>query len=330
MLTLLSLLYPALVPMAQPAMSSPSVVRFVEAQTGTRVWLVGTMHHNPASCSAASSAVQAAAANDGLFSVLVELCDARWNGAKELEFCEWMATDPDLPLSTRLDVWIKDDEFRAAFDAAFASGVESFELMDQPIDETLARLRHLLGQTVRDLAAGPAGWGSIFADLRLALTQISRGLVFDRALLIGVPAALLRGPMASPALGGLLALLVFVTNRLVVEIQSGALEAAAASGEGLLEGVEVAATLAVAVILARVGLVALLTERNAVMARNIRLACARAAGAADGPAAAAMSDGQALPTGGGLPPRASVLAVVGMMHIGGVRELLESESGVSN
>eukprot|EP00966_Prymnesium_polylepis_P270883 6257978-Prymnesium_polylepis.1 len=55
----------------------------------------------------------------------------------------------------------------------------------------------------------------------------------------------------------------------------------------------------------RVGLVALLEERNYVLARSIRRACREQPAAADG---------------GGEPP--AVVAVLGMAHLNGVRQLL--------
>jgi len=80
-------------------------------------------------------------------------------------------------------------------------------------------------------------------------------------------------------------------------------------------------TLVFAVTVARVGLVALIAERNIVLAGNIRRACEyaeqqeREAGQDDKLDASTEV------------PAPAVLAVLGMLHLGGVREILESESG---
>ena len=175
------------------------------------ITLVGTMHYNPASATIAANAVVEAATAGNLDSVLVELCEARWNASRAREFY-----DPaDMQAAESLKSWLRRDEFQAAFVAAENSGVEKFVLADQDIGETIRRVPELLMHTLQDLFSGPAGWRRIADDLLEASRQLLSGgagsALLDPEVLVGVPLALLRGPVASPALGTLLISTLVIT-----------------------------------------------------------------------------------------------------------------------
>ena len=121
--------------------------------------------------------------------------------------------------------------------------------------------------------------------------------------MLGMPVALLRGPASSPALGVLLLGLLTLTPILLEALEHDT--SIVSPGERVLEALLVAAVAATAL---RVGLVGLIAERNRALADNIRAACT------DGANAAAK----------GADP--VVVAVMGLAHVNGVRQLLESQN----
>jgi len=316
-----------------PPPRSDATLRFRDAASGTPVVLVGTMHCNPTSCALAKRTVRQTAREQGLSSVLLELCDARWNSTRaeqilENRQTEEAAADADDPVQ-RFRRFLYEDEFQASFEAAHALGVR-VELADQPIKETLQRLSQEASATVSDMRSAD-GWRRIAADVRKAYLQY-RGVpaddggsgaegggvggaaggaevdapriglrsVLDPALVAGYPVALLRYFSLSPALFGTVLGGAFVLDAFLQALASdpgflGAIEPA----------LEAALTVAIGTVAVRVGLVALLEERNYVLARSIRRACREQPAAADG---------------GGEPP--AVVAVLGMAHLNGVRQLL--------
>jgi len=298
-----------------PPPRSDATLRFRDAASGTPVVLVGTMHCNPTSCALAKRTVRQTAREQGLSSVLLELCDARWNSTRaeqilENRQTEEAAADADDPVQ-RFRRFLYEDEFQASFEAAHALGVR-VELADQPIKETLQRLSQEASATVSDMRSAD-GWRRIAADVRKAYLQY-RGVPADDGgsgaegggvggaaggAEVDAPRIGLRSVL-SPALFGTVLGGAFVLDAFLQALASdpgflGAIEPA----------LEAALTVAIGTVAVRVGLVALLEERNYVLARSIRRACREQPAAADG---------------GGEPP--AVVAVLGMAHLNGVRQLL--------
>ena len=78
------------------------------------------------------------------------------------------------------------------FDGVTAVNDISFELADQPIEETFSRLRSLSRQTLVELVSGPSGWKNITDDMRLATSCLQGddgagafGALNDPALIAG-------------------------------------------------------------------------------------------------------------------------------------------------
>ena len=299
-----------------------SVLTVVDQQSRARITIVGTVHFNPASIALAEETVRAAAADGNLHVVALESCPKRWEST--------MREQPAGSLLRNL----LDNEMQAASEAAAEFGAGTV-LVDQNINGTVARLARLFGVTLVDLATPwSGGWARIARDIRHGYAQVvSSGSagpldggrrVFERALspslLAGTPVALGRYLLAfavtSPALFALLvataAYYAFyfglvgadagawtavtwtadVTSEPIAEIRDGAI---------LVDARGFAAfQLTQWVIYARVFLVGLLEERNRVIARNIR--------------AAAEAGGRGC----------SIVAVLGVAHVDGVRELLLS------
>jgi len=277
----------------------PTVARFTEADTGVPVILVGTVHCNPASIDLAAATVREANSRDRIRAVCVELCDTRWNATAErlLNATAGSASAPSLKR------WLLLDEFVAAFQATMACDEDiRFDLVDQPIETTAHRLASLSKQTVVDIASGPSGWRRIADDIRSSGATLvgMAAAVKDPALLAGMPVTLLR-TLATTPLGLLLIAFLVSVGPLVDSVDP--------SPPADRQFVEVALALAVLATEVRAALVGLLEERNAVMAGNIRRACQRPS-----------SRGQA----GG------VVAILGLAHVNGVRQILEQPSSPSD
>ena len=312
--TALALLLPAAIALRG------SVLSLVDQKTKSKVVLVGTVHFNPSSIKLAEQTVREAAADGALHAVAVESCPRRWDKTIEQQ-------PVGSPLRSLLD-----NEMQAAAEAGAAFGAETV-LVDQCINTTASRLVRLAGQTLVELATPwNGGWARIADDIRQGYDQVvasgSAGpldggiRVLERAvqpsLLAGAPVALGRYLLAfavtSPALGAaLLATLAFYAVYFgddgyaayfgeLWSIGGGADTAPLATvggGEILVDArAFVAFQLLQWLVYSRVFLVGLLAERNRVIAANIRRQCE--IGGAD----------------------STVVGVVGMAHLDGVRALL--------
>ena len=274
------------------AITQGPVLRFIDPASRSPVVLIGVMHYNPASIALVRSTIQeTAATNGGVGAVCVELCHARWN----VTVARRWRRGPSL------ERWLFEDEAQAAFEAAQEAAGLDVVLADQPIADTVARTSAVLRATVADMGS-PAGWRCIARDLRVGIACFRAGGdadglglrdTLDIALLAGAPIALLRYLSSSPPTAVLLAAALATLDRLLDAVATD--DSVIGAPERLLE---VALVLAVAAAALRVVLVALIDERNRVIARNVRTA--------------------ALATG----PGEAVVGVLGMAHVNGVRRLL--------
>ena len=300
-----------------------SVLNFIDQKSKASVTLVGTVHFNPASINLAREAVRLAASDGSLHAVALESCPKRWN-----------RTLLEQPAGSPLRALL-DNEMQAAAEVADEVGVETV-LVDQRIEETTSRLARLFGLTLLELVTPwNGGWARIVRDIRQGYSQVvssgSSGPIdggrrvleraLDPSLIAGTPLALGRYILAfavtSPAL---CALLVATTAYYAVYFGvvggDGALTAVtwsaestepiATVGEGAIlvdARAFVAFQLVQWLVYSRVFLVALLEERNRVIARNIRRA--------------AESGGSG----------ATVVAILGVAHLDGVRALLVEDDG---
>jgi len=282
-------------PWAVPASSAqPSVMRVIDAASAREVILVGTMHYNPHSIATVETAIRDAAASGGLHAAAIELCDARWSSDVARKWNR----------ERSLRRVLSEDEFQVAFEAALDCGLGDVVLADQPVAESGRRLAVAVARTVAD-ALSPAGWRRIGDDGRLALSQLPAfgAAALDRRILAGTPLAVARYAYSSPAalpLAGLSAAAL-------------ALAAAVDEATGAVAGVsDGAVTALAAVVLGRAGFIALIEERNQVLAGNIREACLQ-------PPQHLRGGGEAEDAAGA---GAAVVAVLGMAHLEGVRAAL--------
>ena len=246
------------------------------------------MHFNPRSIALARDVVNAEAMTGKLRAVAVESCQTRWNATLEAQ-----------PAGSAMR-WICDNEMQAAAEAGQAFPDVKIELVDQTIEETGRRVVQIVALTLAELFT--FRWDRIGSDLSTALEHVkgesalktlAPTALLDPRLLLGAPLSFVRYPLSlglkSPLLLGILGLIVLAANQ-----DFGAEDTV----------LELAGSLAFAafetIVLGRVLLVALLEERNYVLARNIRKAAF------------------------GAKPDGTIVAVLGMAHLNGVAALLES------
>ena len=286
-----------------PASGLRSIVRVTDAASRRPVVLIGTMHYNPASIAAVASTVKATAASrGGLHATAIELCPARWNTTIAKQ---WDRTDG-------LRRLMAEDEFQVAFEAATDCGLSDVVLADQSIEVTGKRLGAALLQTCVDLLSGPTGWKRVQEDLLEFVRQLPTfaTAAADMGLLAGMPLAMVRYIYQSPAA---LPFLALSTATLFV---AAAIDEATGALPAWEDGVF---TLLLAIVLGRAAFVSLIDERNDVLARNIRDACMQPPKAQSMAIADVVTDAV---DAAREDPTATVIAVVGMAHLAGVRDAL--------
>lgn len=125
------------------------LLEFSEPETDVTVKLVGVMHYNPVSSELAVDTIEELAQKDKLGSVVIEMCDVRWNAN--------MQANPILASNLR-------SEMTAACDAA-----ERYErpviLGDQRINITVSRMQTAFQETLSDLSFPIQGWQRIARNI---------------------------------------------------------------------------------------------------------------------------------------------------------------------
>jgi len=265
------------------------------------------MHYNSRSIALAAETVRAEAEAGTLRCVVVESCPTRWKNTLKVQ-----------PAGSFLR-GLFDNEMQAAAEVAeeFGCGVS---LGDQAVEDTGRRIAQLGGATlVEALTPFAGGWGRIQRDLVAGWAQldspdgVSVSTLLEPRLLLATPLALFRYPASiafkSPALFSVLVGLGALTaggsdTPLATDPAGLSLDLLQAAAFALLE----------TLFLGRVFLVGLLEERNYVLARNIR----RAATAKPEEANWAGASGTRSKAVKGR----TVVAVLGMAHLNGVKQIL--------
>eukprot|EP01041_Mallomonas_annulata_P010505 gene10505-21912_t len=252
----------------------PQTLSFVEPLTNVEVVLVGSMHYNPISINLAFNTCSLLAEKSKLASVVVESCPVRWNKTLALQSSGSVLRK------------ILDNEMQAAADVAVANGVPVV-LGDQDISSTNRRIAETFKQSLIDIVTPwKGGWRALYNDITEAANQAvplgNQYLGFsdflNPKLILGAPVSLLRYPLAfiakSPLLG--LPTVLALTYALMNSGDSAFVgttpfeQFSEVFSSGLIFGLEMG-------VFARVFLVALLAERNEILAANILLECKRIA-----------------------------------------------------
>ena len=246
--------------------------------------------------------------------MLVELCSSRWNATAA---ALWT---PNVSMRVKILRWLLKDEFQAAFEAARECGLPDVELADQPIAATNRRLREVFCKTVIDIFAGPLGWNSIFSDIRKGFRMLGAGdgglgpALLNPFLLAGAPASLLRGALSTPVITA------YLLATIALSFSADTLELAFNAWSAPVQLLAAGSSTLFSVAATRVVLVALIQERNHVLSCAIRAACLQPSSVQ---AETYANQQDSWPQDSA--PAAPVVAVLGLAHIHGVRELLLSE-----
>lgn len=276
----------------------PQTLTFRDAKTGVSVTLVGSMHYNPSSIALAASTVK----NLKPAAVLVESCPKRWERTMKKQARGTLMRS------------VLDNEMQSACDAA-EDELEGCEIVlaDQEIEETNKRMKETLIGSLQDLVS--FRWKAIVDDLLYGYNEaISTGGedgylgvrdFLDPKLMAATPASLIRYPLAlvikSP-LVGMAIIGLFASS--IANAGDNSFYFETPIGRAVEVGESVLLTMIEFAILGRTFLIALLAERNIILADKIRAECERIkkkSGSADGPGA---------------------VAILGMAHCNGVKRLL--------
>ena len=164
-------------------------LKLTDRDSGRAVYLVSTMHYNPASILRVVQAVDELAQEKRLSAVVIESCPTRYGAWKK----------------TRA-VWrraILTSEMQIAAERAKVAGVE-FILGDQPIEELHRRCAEIFRQTLKDLASPlTGGWSTCSKDIFKAgksvlssITNSSPTSRLDPAMVIAAPVSIVRYSLA--------------------------------------------------------------------------------------------------------------------------------------
>jgi len=259
---------------------------FNDARTGVPVHIIGSMHYNPYSVSKVERILQFYAENGRLGSVALESCEERWN--RRLQ-----------PSGTALRSLL-DNEFQAAAEVAsnYNESQEKEEerirlvLADEDINANNERIKTSFATTISDLADPLHGWESIASDIRRGYIEnfspplklnsaqdqyLGTDDFFDSDLLGSAPISLIRYIVGfvvkKPLLGSL------VLAWLAALVGYGAIHgvgdlSAAEEIQVILAAISLNVILGVP-LLGRVMLITLLSDRNLILASNIRNECER-------------------------------------------------------
>lgn len=164
-------------------------LQLTDRESGRAVYLVSTMHYNPASILRVVKAVDELAEEKRLGAVVIESCPTRYGAWKK----------------TRA-VWRRamlTSEMQIAAERAKVAGVELI-LGDQPIEELDRRCAEIFRHTLEDLASPlTGGWATCAKDIfkagKSALSSITNSSPtsrLDPAMIIAAPVSIVRYSLA--------------------------------------------------------------------------------------------------------------------------------------
>jgi len=312
------------------------VLRFRDAETDVNVVLIGTMHYNPVSIATVERLIEDHRADQSLKAVVIESCPARWNVSKK---------DKVPPRGASLYTKLLYNEMLAAADAV--PGSIPIVLGDAPIEVIGKRVRELGLSTLRQVSDFPNGWYEVWKDFSAAVGRATEKVTMtegrtlgakdflDFPLLLAMPVSIARYCTAIMIKGpnALRIPLLFFFGMMLFHTDAAANEGFSAVSSAPMEVAEAANPFAHTVeavgdlvgstlfaaaetmLLGRVFLVGLLEERNVILAKSIREACAQ-----NKPTKPWVE----LPEWLGPQKKRgpTIIAVLGMAHCNGVQQIL--------
>uniref|UniRef100_A0A7S1VMY0 Uncharacterized protein n=1 Tax=Grammatophora oceanica TaxID=210454 RepID=A0A7S1VMY0_9STRA len=329
---------------------SAQMLEFREPTTGVNVKLIGSMHYNPSSVKLVEDTITELGEAGQLGSVVIELCDTRWN-----------STDEQPAFIKK----ILRSEMKAAYEYALTYG-RPVVLGDQNIETTLSRAGDGLWETFKSLWDPYDGWPALYANLTEAFAVTSPtgegylgpGAFFSPPFLLRAPVALVKYPL-SYAVRSPLVFAAFVTISAISDsanaaATSSAMMTATAGGTDAVTAAAAAATsysgdlvdmslswlvfFLENLLFARIFLKEFLADRNEVLAKNILDQCrlyqkknflSSVLPGGKRPDADTIYAEDTLKgnsrSGGGGNAEKSIVVVVGMAHSNGVKKLLSEQ-----
>ena len=297
------------------------ILDFIEPTTGVPIKLIGAMHYNPASIKLTEDTINELAAENKLGSIIIESCDIRWNATLENDL-----------VKTTLQ-----SEMRAAYDLGLLYK-RPIVLGDQKINITVDRLTAGAKEAVTDLFTPLGGWERLYKSIDNARKEavpfgdqyLGINSVLDPKLLGAAPVSLVKYPLSyvvkSPITG------VVVLGLLVLFGGSETSDASSflttpESASDLI--VSIFISLLETVVFARIFLKELLAERNEVLAMNILEQCKNyesSSGWLSFQSKGDRSNGAVYAgesVAGKQEKGKTVVAVLGMAHCNGIKQILE-------
>ena len=297
---------------------------FKESSTGVEVVLIGSMHYNPHSIKLTREIVTKLAKQNSLDSVIIESCDIRWNKTTTLT-------------ENKIYRFVFDNEMQAASDTAKSFNCPVI-LGDQLINITNSEIKSSFVLTLKDFFQPfSGGWQRIISDVsnEIDIPNLSKGFLstgnegkkdflgvsdlLDYRILLSAPISLVRYPLAivfrSPILA--FALIAFYWFSFTYSSATASTDVALVNMNNnihlIIQSIEdtLVSLLLVfleGMLLSRVFLIAILSDRNKVLAESILARCRVQVN---------NNKNDELQ-----PKKKVVVAVLGMAHWNGVKKLL--------
>eukprot|EP01038_Epipyxis_sp_PR26KG_P009371 gene9371-12627_t len=290
--------------------SSPQILRFIEPTTNTEVILVGVMHYNPASINLATTTIEYFGNLNRLGGVVLETCPIRWNKTLTMQNGQGAGGS--------LFKQFLHNEMQAAYNTALKYNAPII-LGDQYINITNSNIGNAMKQTIKDVLTPFNGWSSLYNDVSRAIEEalpsgpnyLGLSDYFDSKLMLAAPVSLIRYPLAFiikapkksiPFLSAMI-LLAASSNQFSM---GDSLTSTASFTEILSSFASISAEF---LLLSRVFLIAILSERNVILAENILAQCRKINN----------NNGK-----NSLESPKTVIAILGMAHCNGIKKILTS------
>ena len=310
------------------SLSTTRLLEFQEPTTGVTVQLVGSMHYNPVSIQLTKKTLQTLAEQDRLGSVVIEMCDVRWNATTDIS-----------PIMR----YLLHSEMDAAHDLALR-WQRPIVFGDQRINVTVHRLKTGAIEAVGDLLVPfSGGWRRLYRNITEAWSEavplgenyLNTFDFLDPKLWLASPVTFVKYLLTFTAKSPLFFLVLLAILFLPTRGGAATMGAATAGTSAAVNAVGswtkwLLSNLLESVLLTRILLKGLLVERNRVMARHILEQCRFQQGTIISPNDSVVDTGATVYAPLSVRPVAEghekvIVAVLGMAHCNGVMKLLTEQ-----
>lgn len=314
----------------------PQILSFIEPNTNIKVTLLGTMHYNPVSIDTARSVINTIGSAGKLSTVIVESCASRWKNSVKNDFIRnYILYNEMKSASDAADIYnaklvLGDQDIKITNDRLKSTFVQGIKDLVNPItgwSSLYTDIKTTLYSTVifpstlsssdsdsNDTAVG--GDGRSEGSSYLTVSDF-----FDLPLLQSAPVSLVRYPLAillkAPKLLIPIALVLFASTTFAdhIDASTDILVAAPVTTTLVNQAIDVAESVLLSFleicVLGRPMLIALLHERNQVLADSILNECISASSLSSASNGGVVKD--------------EVVLVCGMAHVNGIKAILTNK-----